>query len=106
MTKTTIAVTIETEVVEHARERGINISEAAEQGIRSALNEGPAEKEDRIQNVLNSLTEAQRKTILDVYERKGTLPIGWIRVIKESTGIRITTHDLEIMVEKLKGAKS
>lgn len=103
MVKISRAFTIDVGIYTEARNLGINMSEAAEQGIMSSLSaaklvkEGKPmkkETEDKIRAALKELSEAQRgKLREDIANNKNWRPL-WKRIIKNCTGIQITENEL------------
>jgi len=111
MTKSNITVSVETEIVEESRKKGINISEAAEAGIANAVGMGGvmesrdrAEREDKFREVFDSLTKQEKVGIINALnpDNGNKYVEGWIKIIKLKTGKKFTTLEIKDLYDYVK----
>jgi len=103
MTKALISVTVEISVLEEAHKRNINISQAAEEGIKAACG-------GKIEGIIHRLSKLERvESKLD--EDKRLLFIGRMKIeqvnfcktiIFKSTGIKLNDEEILELYNKLK----
>jgi len=108
MTKSTISAVIESELLEEARKKNINISQAAESGIASVLLMGDSNdfkrKPNKIERVLENLSSPAREDIIIRFKRDGFKHIKDLKKrILESTGIKLNDEDFHQIINILIG---
>ena len=99
MSKISRAFTVCNEVYEAARTQGINMSQAAEDGIRSRLSmaeieEHKDELSTKMQEALELMTDSERAKCMEALSRNLSFASGWKRRIKNTTGIIVGEQEI------------
>ena len=104
--KTMVTVTVEAYIMEEARKRGINISEAAEAGITLACDLPPVIKktpDDKISQVIALLDLKAQQDLVATIERNAIFAKGQARLIAMKTGILLKKEEVLALVGRIRG---
>jgi post-segregation antitoxin (ccd killing protein) len=105
--KTLVSVTIDTVIMEEARRKRINISEACEMGIAKQLNMAvpgrPAKQtiEDKAADALEAIPEL-KAMFLDALDKDIIFAKGWRTRIMNGTGLELTNAQVMGLYHRLK----
>ena len=108
MSKSTISVTIETTLLEKARELKINISAAAESGIAKRVKEPLPEykkqvKQDRLESIISLLSPETKAELAEGLSKGGLFAKAWKKgYVKRLTGFNISTEEALELGRRLK----
>jgi len=91
MTKIARLFTVDVNIYEKARRKGINMSDAAEAGLEAALNleekragieKGRSNYTEAMQKLLDDITDEDMKACLSAISRGEQFTVGWQRIFK------------------------
>jgi hypothetical protein len=107
MKKTNLSVTIDVEIYEEARRKGINISSAAEAGIAAASGQSIkiVHKRTKVDDLTDSTDENFKEMIKNVVERPGSGVGSAVKIIKRIQGIALSLKEAEEFYERIKEGK-
>ena len=99
MAKTHTTITLDPDVQREAVERRINISEAAEQGIRRAIGMDEIEEKKetlspKMKEALEMMTDSEKEKAFECVGRDTKFARGWKRRIKIATGINVSEEEI------------
>lgn len=91
--------TVDVEVYEEARRKGINLSEAAELGLRSVIRmEDVREKAKKysvaMQKLLREITDEDMRKCQEAIKRDTQFSIGWRRIFKNKYECDVTREEI------------
>lgn len=105
MPKSAVTVTIETEIIEEARRKAINISEAAERGIAEAS--GQSRKTEHKQTKVEDLIANSEPDFIEKIKRvmeKPELGVGKaVQITKRMKGTRLSLSEMQEFYDKTCG---
>jgi hypothetical protein len=107
MTKSTISAVIETDLLEEARKQNINISRAAEEGLRMALNSKAGviipKRLTKLERVWEKLTEERRNQLVGSLQYHGDKPTYYQNLIMRELGIKLSMEETYDFLKNLRG---
>ena len=100
MSKIARLFTVDVKIYEAARRRGINMSDAAEQGMRSALDMRDVEKKaegmsDAFKRAWELLSDEDRRQCVSAMQRNPNYAHGQKKKIKNLTGVDVSEDELK-----------
>ncbi len=103
MSRIARCVTIDQDVYKKAQARNINISDAAEQGIRSRLNMEQVKEEVKketkrysrqIKDLLEIISDEDLAKIREAITRNVEFSKGWQRILKDKYGVTVSRTEI------------
>jgi len=107
MPKSAVTVTIETDIIEEARRKAINISEAAEAGIAqfSGQSRKVIHKVTKVDDLIANGEPAFKQKIKNVMENPKLGAGKAVQITKRMTGTRLSLSEMKEFYNKIKGGK-
>jgi hypothetical protein len=104
MVKGNISVFIEAEIIEQAREKKINISRAAEEGIAAALGQEiiRPRKKSKVDDLLESGNQKLEEMVIRVMEDPSRGIGNTVKLIKRMLGIQLSLEETQEYFQRLK----
>lgn len=102
MTKSNVTISVETEIVEAARKKGVNISEACENGLYAALGDRKKGSASKIAEAERRMSERQKANIVRILDDDPFKVLLVIRIVKRLTNIMLGYNEARELYKRLK----